>query len=105
MDTLSFSYSNIDQCCTFSYPSAFTPNGDKRNDMWRPIMYGNHLTYELNIYNRWGMRLFHSFIPNEGWDGAYEGKPQDIGTYFYLLKAKCVAGKEEVHKGDLLLLR
>lgn len=104
-DTIHFSYSNIVPCCTFSYPDAFTPNNDGRNDTWKPIMYGNSEKYELSIYNRWGIRLFDSFIPNEGWNGYYEGKPQEIGTYFFYLKAKCVTGKEEENKGSFMLIR
>ncbi|HRO43107.1 MAG TPA: gliding motility-associated C-terminal domain-containing protein, partial [Flavipsychrobacter sp.] len=104
-DTLTFSYTNIEACCTFSYPTAFTPNGDGKNDTWRPIMYGNYRTYELSLYDRWGLRLFHSFISNEGWDGNYNSHPQSIGTYYYFLKAKCVTGKEEMHKGEFSLLR
>jgi gliding motility-associated-like protein len=104
-DTLTFGFQVPEACCTFSYPGAFSPNGDGRNDKWRPILYGNHRTYELSIYNRWGMRLFHSFTPNEGWDGFYEGQAQETGTYFYLMQAKCITGKAEQKQGEFVLLR
>jgi len=104
-DTIHFRYTNILQCCTFSYPTAFTPNNDGKNDSWRPVVYGTQDHYELSIYNRWGQILFHSFIPNEAWDGKYEGAPQEIGSYHYLLRAKCVTGKEETKAGDFMLMR
>ncbi len=104
-DTATLEYPEILPCCNFSYPSAFTPNGDGRNDDWHPIMYGNQIFYELSIYNRWGERLFHSFRPNEGWDGTLRNQPQGTGAYFYVLRAKCLTGKEEVHKGEVMLIR
>jgi gliding motility-associated-like protein len=104
-DTIAFRYDNIERCCKLSYPNAFTPNGDGRNDTWSPLMHGNHSHYELSIYNRWGTRLFHSFTPNAGWNGIYEGKPQDVGTYYYYLQSKCLTGQEEEHKGEVHLIR
>ena len=104
-DTLPFTYQNIERCCRLTYPNAFTPNGDSKNDEWAPLMYGNHSYYELSIYNRWGTRLFHSFTPNAAWDGRYGGKLQDIGTYFYYVKSNCLTGQEESSKGEILLLR
>jgi len=104
-DTTAFGYNAIEPCCNFSYPSAFTPNSDGKNDVWRPIVYGNQQRYELSIYNRWGTRLFHSFIPHEGWDGRHNGQLQGVSTYFYFLKATCVTGKEELHRGEFSLIR
>jgi gliding motility-associated-like protein len=104
-DTASFNYTDILPCCNFSYPTAFTPNGDAKNDVWRPIMYGNEDTYKLLILNRWGQVVFSSEVSKEGWDGTFNGIPQEIGTYFYHLKAKCLTGQEEEHQGDFLLIR
>lgn len=104
-DTVDFKFSNIQNCCTFSYPTAFTPNNDQKNDTWCPIMYGNEVSYELIIMNRWGAVVFKSNLPNQAWDGSFNGMPQEIGTYFYYLKAKCIAGPEETAKGDFILLR
>ncbi len=104
-DTIEFEYRTPEPCCTFSYPTAFTPNGDGRNDYWRPVMYGNYQTYELCIYNRWGTRIFHSFLPNDGWDGTYLQELQPMDTYHYYLKARCVTGKDEMSKGAFTLIR
>ncbi|RYZ55472.1 MAG: gliding motility-associated C-terminal domain-containing protein, partial [Sphingobacteriales bacterium] len=104
-DTASLSFTDIQQCCTFSYPNAFTPNGDTRNDLWHPVLYGNEESYELIIVNRWGNELFHSFIANEGWDGTKDGVVQPTGAYFFYLKAKCLTGKEETNKGEFYLIK
>jgi hypothetical protein len=46
----------------FYCPSAFTPNGDGRNDNIHPLLFGNVLSYSFTVYNRWGNAVF-SFHP------------------------------------------
>lgn len=101
----SISYTDIEPCCTFSYPNAFTPNGDGLNDGWHPITYGNADFYLLSVYNRWGQRIFISSDPRARWDGTFNGKESEIGTYHYYLRAKCVTGHEENTKGSFILVR
>ncbi len=62
------------------FPTAFTPNGDGKNDFFMPAVYSSVAKYELLIYNRTGQLLFRSENPAEGWDGTYQGKkaPQDV---------------------------
>jgi len=105
IDSATAIYSNIQPCCMFSYPNAFTPNGDGRNDRFRIITYGNMESYELSIFDRWGQRVFTTADPIIGWDGNYHGQPCEIGTYFYLLRAKCLTGHYEEQKGDITLIR
>jgi len=60
-------------------PNSFTPNGDGRNDVFRP--YGDGIgTYSLRIFNRWGEKIYHSDngVP---WDG----KNAIPGVYLYRL--------------------
>jgi len=104
-DTAVLAFTQVDPCCTFSIPNAFSPNGDNRNDTWHPVLYGNERFYELVIFNRWGNELFHSFRADDGWDGTWNGKPQENGAYFYYLKATCVTGRQETAKGEFYLLR
>lgn len=104
-DTVDFNFTDILPCCMFSYPTAFSPNNDGKNEVWRPVMYGNEDTYELQIFNRYGEVVFLSKTSKEGWDGSFNGEQQNVGTYYYFLKAKCLTGHEEEHKGDFLLIR
>lgn len=103
--TDSISYSDIEQCCTFSYPTAFTPNNDGINDGWHPVTYGNMDFYLLSVYNRWGQRVYVSSDPHEHWDGSFNGKACEMDTYHYFLRAKCVTGGEEETKGSFILLK
>lgn len=102
-DTLT--YDEIEPCCLFSYPNAFTPNGDGLHDGWRPVTYGNVEYYILSVYDRWGQRVFVSSDPRARWNGRTNGLPCELGEYHYFLRAKCVTGKEEKSSGSFTLLR
>ena len=104
-DTASVSYNDIQRCCLFSYPNAFTPNNDGHNDGFRIITYGNMRSYSLTIFNRWGQRVFYTADPHKAWDGTFGGEPCEIGTYYYYLNAQCLTGPKETHKGDIILVR
>jgi gliding motility-associated-like protein len=101
----SIAYTNITPCCLFSYPTAFTPNNDGRNDKYFIVTYGNMQSFYLNIYNRWGERVFNTFDQYTGWDGTYHGQPCEVGTYFFYMKAKCLTGREEIKSGTITLVR
>lgn len=92
-------------CCEVFIPNAFTPNGDGLNDEFGAIPVGNVQQYMLNIYNRWGERIFTSLKVDQKWDGYYKGLPADAGTYHFQLKSTCFEGTESYKKGDLLLIR
>jgi gliding motility-associated-like protein len=104
-DTASIIFNDVQPCCTFSYPDAFTPNNDGKNDGFRVITYGNQSEYDLSVYNRWGQRVFHSSNPKEYWNGMLGGKECEVGTYYYFMRAKCFSGNNEYHKGEVVLIR
>jgi len=100
-DTL---FVNAKVCCTVSFPSAFTPNGDGRNDVFKPITVGHHHIKHFKIANRYGQIVFESNDETKGWDGTMFGVPQDMDTYFYVFVYDC-NGKELEQKGDVTLVR
>lgn len=85
-------------------PTAFSPNGDGRNDIfktiWKDISYA-----ELAVFSRFGERVFVSYDKNVGWDGTYHGKPCDVGVYFYYLKYRILNRPPVYLKGDVTLIR
>ncbi len=97
---------NIDYiACDLWLPTAFTPNGDGKNDIIRPIgTLGRFKDYSLSIYNRWGQRVFYSQDIYDGWNGTFNGIKQDLGTYFYMLSYTLERNKK-VLKGDFQLIR
>jgi gliding motility-associated-like protein len=69
-------------------PNAFTPNGDNINDTWniKSIEAYPHCT--VDIFNRYGVKLFSSIGYPIPWDGRYNGKPVPAGTYYYIINLK-----------------
>ncbi|MES2702839.1 MAG: gliding motility-associated C-terminal domain-containing protein [Bacteroidota bacterium] len=95
---------NPETCCTVTFPSAFSPNGDSRNDVFKPLFAGYHRFQMFRITNRWGQTVFETTNSNPSWDGSYNGVPQDMGVYFFYIKYDC-GGKTLEDKGDVTLVR
>jgi len=75
-------------CVSKSFiPSAFTPNGDGLNDIFRPTLI-NFEDYRLVIYNRWGEKIFESDDSDFGWDGTYKGAAVQNGVYSFVMRYK-----------------
>lgn len=94
--------------CPLSVPSAFSPNGDGRNDLFRPLIPSECIlaNFTMSVYNRWGQRVFMSTDKRKGWDGTIGGVPADPGTYMYVVDV--YAGGRAAHryqKGDVILVR
>jgi gliding motility-associated-like protein len=86
-------------------PTAFTPNNDGKNDVFRPILAGMKKMDFFRIYNRNGNLVFSSNEPGKGWDGKLGGKPQDTGVYVWMFKGVDYTGKNYQDKGSFVLIR
>jgi len=87
-------------------PTAFTPDGDGHNDIFRVRGISTKRFVQLAVYNRPGQRVFfNDSDPDMGWDGTEKGKPCDIGTYYYYLVVREEDGTKRVLKGDITLIR
>ncbi len=87
-------------------PNAFSPNGDGKNDVFRPVVRGPMYDYELRIFNRWGEMVFISKDQYQGWDGTYKGRPVDVGTFvWWLTYKKATFGPAFIIKGDVTVIR
>ncbi|HQS23006.1 MAG: hypothetical protein B7Y11_02995 [Sphingobacteriia bacterium 24-36-13] len=86
-------------------PSGFTPNGDGKNDVLRPVTVGISKLNYFTIFNRWGQRIFTSTELNKGWDGSYNGEPQPSGTYVFQAEGIDYLGKRVYKKGTAVLIR
>ena len=94
--------------CGFFVPTAFTPNGDGLNDVFkvRPkCPYIGLFDFSLRIYNRWGDMLFRSTDINKGWDGTYKGTKLDTGTYVYFLDYSFKKNIPIQQKGTIVLIK
>jgi gliding motility-associated-like protein len=86
-------------------PTAFTPNGDGKNDYLRPISAGISYFQYFRIYNRWGQLVYSSPDTERGWDGKVGGVDQPTGTFVWLVKAIDYTGKVFFDKGTVTLIR
>ncbi|MFI3240114.1 MAG: gliding motility-associated C-terminal domain-containing protein [Bacteroidales bacterium] len=85
-------------------PNAFSPTSSEGvNDIWKPS-YKSIVKYSCWIFNRWGVELFYSNDPSQGWDGTYKGKQVGSGAYFYVIDAKGADGIEYKLKGDVNII-
>jgi gliding motility-associated-like protein len=85
-------------------PSAFSPNGDGKNDMFNVANLTFEKILEFRVYNRWGQQVFEG-TDNKGWDGKWKGVPQDLGSYEYLVRVGFPDGFVETFKGSVTLIR
>ena len=87
-------------------PNSFTPDGDGVNDAWRPEMIGV-TEYHLDIYNRWGVKIFESDDPTEFWMGNVDrGKYYvENGSYEYRIIFKDQLYKPKAIKGNIVVMR
>jgi gliding motility-associated-like protein len=68
-------------------PNVFTPNGDGTNDEFY-IPNSGLKEYNIEIFDRWGVKIFESTAPDIRWDGrSTSGNMCTDGTYYYILKA------------------
>lgn len=85
-------------------PSAFTPNGDGKNDRFQVLPLDNYKLVQFFIYNRWGQLLFKAADKYRAWDGSYKGMVQPNGTYIYRVELLSPQGKRIIKQGSVLLL-
>jgi gliding motility-associated-like protein len=86
-------------------PTGFTPNNDGRNDVLKPIAAGMQSISLFAVYNRLGQMIFSASESGKGWDGTFNGTPQNSGTYVWLVKATDYTGKPYFEKGTVTLIR
>lgn len=104
-DTVNVKFFDCSKDCLWT-PTAFTPNGDGRNDFFRPVPRCPITEYEIHIFNRWGEQIFTSTDATDAWDGKQEGFGAEIGTYLFFIKYTTeVSTETELVKGEVTLLR
>jgi gliding motility-associated-like protein len=97
----------IAQKDSITVPNAFTP-GSGTNSLFSILSIGaigNVSLLYFRIYNRWGNMVFETKNIEDGWDGAYNGKPQPQGVYVYEIEAESIEGEVFQRQGNVTLLR
>jgi gliding motility-associated-like protein len=91
-------------------PNSFTPNDDGTNDTFQPKGFGV-VKYELQIFDRWGERIFHTTTFEQGWNGIRQ-KKNDVNytvskedTYTWKINVTDVSGKHHEYTGHVVLIK
>ena len=87
-----------------SFPNAFSPNGDFRNEKFGPIAKNVKQIY-WNVFNRWGQIVFSSESEWNWWDGRYKDEPCMNNLYIWTCDVTFNNGKTERLKGEVYLMR
>ena len=87
-------------------PNAFSPNNDNKNDYYRVIdNHGIISKFKLEIFNRFGEKVFSSHNIEKVWDGRFKDKLLAPQIFDYYIEIECVGGKTMFHKGNITLIR
>lgn len=92
----------------FWYPTAFTPNGDRKNDIYNVVAH-NIIddSFEMFIFDRWGKQIFHTEDIHQGWDGIRQdnGINADTGTYNFLVRFNTKKNEIQEKTGSFIILK
>jgi gliding motility-associated-like protein len=89
----------------FYIPTAFTPNNDGGNDVYKPLLFGIVKKYQFTIYNRLGEKVFQSIEPGKGWNGPNAGSQQDTNIFIWVCSYQLAGEVSKVKKGTVVLIR
>ena len=85
-------------------PTAFTPNGDFKNDIFK-VQGANITYYEIKIFNRFGNIIYHSKDLLGGWDGTFEDRFVQEGVYSYIIVYRDRDGVEFTKYGTVAVMK
>ena len=91
--------------CIINVPSAFTPNGDGLNDVFRAQLNCYVASFHCMIFNRWGKKVFETSNINNGWNGYSFDNKILAGTYVYYMEYKTSTGNIKTAKGIVVLMQ
>jgi gliding motility-associated-like protein len=85
-------------------PNVFTPNNDGLNDGFY-VDFKNARVFKIEIFNRWGEKVFESDNKTFVWKGDFRGQMVPAGVYFYVISSQTGIGNVFNTSGTLTLLR
>ncbi|MBL7941363.1 MAG: gliding motility-associated C-terminal domain-containing protein [Flavobacteriales bacterium] len=94
----------VDTSGSLFVPTVFSPNNDGTNDLlW--VYGGPFIAYSIEIFNRWGEKVFESDDQFKPWDGKYRGTDCQVGAYYYSLLIRAPNGDESRKTGNITIFR
>lgn len=83
-------------------PNTFTPNGDGINDIWNIQYLSTYTDCTVEIYNRYGNKVYSSIGYAVPWDGRYNGSDLPVGVYYYIINRK---HNQKLLSGSVTIIR
>jgi len=94
-----------DCSCSVYAPNAFTPDNNGLNDQFISQSACSPMSFEIQVYNRWGEMIFQSNDISKGWDGNYKGAVCPDGIYYWQITYKMPNTTEQLKYGTVMLMR
>ncbi len=85
--------------------TGFSPNNDGVNDFFTIKNIENFPQNSLEVFNRWGNRVYRQENYQNDWGGTFENLILPDGVYFYILKINNDNDAQDVHSGYLEIVR
>jgi gliding motility-associated-like protein len=88
--------------------NAFTPNGDGNNDVWKILNIENYDNVLVDVFDRWGSKIFHStgYESGQEWDGTFLGAKIPTAVYYYVITFSFPGEtKKYYYTGDVTVFR
>ncbi|MFT4760976.1 MAG: gliding motility-associated-like protein [Paraglaciecola sp.] len=77
----------INQACNPQIYNTISPNGDGVNDTWKITDILGYPENDLQIFNRWGAKVFNMTGYMNTWNGVNNNKePLSAGAYYYVIR-------------------
>jgi len=90
---------------SLNVPKAWSPNDDGHNDKLYPLTTNIKDLKYFRIYNRWGQLMFETKTLGQGWDGKFNGIPQVMDVYTWVVEATGLDGRYYKQSGNSILMR
>ena len=102
----SFSLSeNVFAAREVQIPNIFSPNGDGRNDFFRPLISAKAVIIDMKVFNRWGQKVYDNGTNAQGWDGQFNSNDLPTDVYVYQVIIEQPNGERVEQQGDVTLIR
>ncbi len=89
-------------------PTAFSPNGDGVNDLFRAKVAGTINDFQMTVFDRYGNEVYYSTNDGGGWDGTFNGSPCPVESYVWMVSftvSESEKPAKKCQKGFVRLLR
>jgi gliding motility-associated-like protein len=97
-----------DKGCSTSLfvPSAFSPNNDGKNDIFKAHAIGEISFFNMKVFNRWGELVFETNNLNKSWNGVYKNKLQFSNVFVWQIQYRFTGSKSMLYqKGTVALIQ